>query len=171
MVPVDVEHHVYFIWLRLYRFWCFEGEIFQGSILLAPLGFRVVHSDQFPYLEVQRLSKHGLHVSAQMSWQFKCLFAIIFPALFDMREELKVEVHCNLIKVARLLPTLAGHLEGQKGNWDTGGDVQGLYTPASIVWGAGHRAGAGWGEEAENGNLASCMFLLFLKWQGRGCSH
>jgi len=50
-----------------------------------------------------------------------------------MREELKVEVHCNVIKVARLLPTLAGHVEGQKGNWDRGGDVQGLYTPASIV--------------------------------------
>ena len=65
--------------------------------------------------------------------KIKCLFAIVFPALFDMGEELKAEVHCNLIKVARLLPTLAGHLEGQKGNWDTGGDVQGLYTPASIV--------------------------------------
>ena len=48
-------------------------------------------------------------------------------------EELKVEVDCNLIKVARLLPTLEGHLEGQAGNWDRGGDVQGLNTPASII--------------------------------------
>ena len=38
-----------------------------------------------------------------------------------------------------------------------------VFTLSAGIWGAGHRAEAGWREEAENGNLGSCMFLEFLK--------
>ena len=63
--------------------------------------------------------------------KFKCLFGIIFSALFDMGEELKVEVHCNLIKVARLLPAPGG-TKGKLGQAEMS-KVLRLYTPPSIV--------------------------------------
>ena len=56
---------------------------------------------------------------------------IEFDALFDMGEELKVEVHCNLIKVARLL-LAPGGTKGKLGQAEMS-KVFRLYTPPSFV--------------------------------------